>query len=129
MGWGGPRNFDPDDIRQMRREVRERIDEVQDLAALIERLGADPRDLQTMLDAMRALDRNATYDDPEEVLRLQSQLVEGMKQFEFQLRRDFAIDEENEILLYRAGEVPDEYKALVAEYFRALSRGTGNDGR
>ena len=38
----------------MRREIRERIGEVQQLGALLERTGADPRELQAMLDAMRA---------------------------------------------------------------------------
>ena len=81
-----------------------------------------------MLEAMRSLDREGTYADPEEVLRLQSQLVEGMKQLEFRLRREFALDEEQDILLFRSSDVPEEYRALVAEYYRALSR-TGRDGR
>ena len=123
-----PRDFDPETIRQMRREMRERIGEFRDLATLIEGSGADPQELQTMLDAMRALDRQGTYADPEEVLRLQSQLVEGMKQLEFWLRRDLALDDERDILLFRSGDVPEEYRALVEEYYRALSR-TGRDGR
>ena len=126
--YGGLRNFDPEAIRQMRREARERAAELRNLATLVEQSGADPRELQAMLEAIRALDREGTYADPEEVLRLQSQLVEGAKQLEFRLRREYALDEEQDILLFRSGDVPEEYRDLVAEYYRSLSR-TGRDGR
>ena len=126
VGAGGPRTFDPDRIRQARREVRERLGEAQILAGLIERTSADPRELQAMIDAMRALDRERTYADPEEVLRLQRELVEGMKQLEFELRRRFAADEEDRLLLHRSGDAPEEYRALVEEYYRELARGRGS---
>ena len=129
VGAGGPRAFDPDAIRQMRREVRERIGESQALAGLIERAGADPRELQAMIDAMRLLDRQSTYADPEEVLRLQSELVQTIKQLEFRLRREFAVGDEEQIFLYQSGDVPEEYRALVEEYYRALSRDQGDRAR
>ena len=113
----------------MRREVRERIGETQALGRLLERVGASPQELRDMIDAMRALDREGTYADPEEVARLQRELVETIKQLEFRLRREFAAGEESEILLYQSGDVPDEYRALVEEYYRALSRGTGREPR
>lgn len=130
-GAGGPWNFDPDLVRQMRREGRVRLGEARALANLIERAGADPRELQAMLDAMRALDRAGTYDDPEEALRLQAELVEGMKQLEFQLRRLFGADDEDQLLLYQSGDVPEEYRALVEQYYKELARGrgSGRDGR
>ena len=128
MGAGGPWGFDAEQIRQMRREIRQRVGDAQTLATLIERIGVDPRELQAMIDAMRALDRERTYADPEEVLRLQSELVQGMKQLEFGLRRRFAEEEENQLFLDRSGDVPEEYRALVEEYYRALSRGRGSGG-
>ena len=128
VGGGGPPSFDPEAIRQMRHEIRERAGEARALAGLIERAGADPRELQAMIDVMRALDREGTYADAEAVLRLQSELVEGMKQLEFSLRREFAAGEEEQIFLYQSGDVPEEYRALVEEYYRALSR-SGGSGR
>ena len=82
-----------------------------------------------MIEAMRALDRERTYADPMEVMRLQQELVETIKQLEFRLRREFAADEEGEIFLYQSGDVPDEYRALVEEYYRALARGRGSERR
>ena len=125
---GGVRNFDADEIRQLRREFRERRGETEALAGVLERSGVDPQDLQAMIAAMRALDRDRTYDDPEEVMRLQSVIVEGMKQVEFQLRRQLA-DEDDQILLDQDGDVPDGFKTLVEEYYRALSRGGTIPGR
>lgn len=109
--------------RGMRREVRERASELRALAELVTQAGADPSDLEAMIAAMRALDRDRTYDDPEEVRRLRSALVESMKQVEFRLRREFAAsDEEQQLLLHSSGDVPEAYRELVEEYFRALSR-------
>ena len=122
-------SFDADDVRRMRREMRERAGEAQALAELMERAGADPSDLEAMIAAMRALDRDRTYADPEEVMRLQSELVDGMKQLEFRLRRELATDEDEQLLLHRSGDVPEEYRALVEEYYRALSRGVAREGR
>ncbi len=122
-GGTAPRSFSADDVRRMRREIGEREAEVRALAGLIERAGADPGDLEAMVAVMRALDRDRTYSDPEEVLRLQRALVEGMKQLEFRLRREFAAGEEEETLPYLSSDVPEEYRALVEEYYRTLSRG------
>ncbi|MYH53957.1 MAG: DUF4175 family protein, partial [Gemmatimonadetes bacterium] len=125
-GGGGPWTFDPELIRQMRREGRVRLGEARALAELIERAGADPRELQAMINAMRALDRANTYDDPEEALRLQSELVEGIKQLEFQLRRLFGAEDDDQLLLYQSGDVPEEYRALVEEYYKELARSRGS---
>ncbi len=125
---GAPTAFDPDRIRQMRREIRERLGETRALGALLERAGANPQELEDMIEAMRALDREGIYADPQAVARLQSELVEAVKQLEFRLRRELATDDEAGLFLYQSGEVPDEYRALVEEYYRLLSRGTGSEG-
>lgn len=110
-------------MRGMRREARERASELRTLAELVTQAGGDPSDLEAMIAAMRALDRDRTYDDPQEVQRLRSTLVESMKQVEFRLRRDFAAEDEEQLLLHSSGDVPEAYRELVEEYFRALSRG------
>lgn len=121
--------FDADAVRRMRREMRERAGEARALAELMERAGADPSDLEAMIAAMRALDRDRTYADPEEVMRLRNELVDGMKQLEFRLRREFEADDEEQLLMHRSGDVPEEYRALVEEYYRALSRGLPRERR
>lgn len=119
---GPGRPFTGEEVRQMRREVRERAGELRGLGELIERAGASAEELAGMIAAMRALDRDRTYDDPAEALRLRAELLESMKQLEFRLRREFAADGEEQLLLQRSGDVPAEYRALVEEYYRELSR-------
>lgn len=119
---GPGRPFTGEEVRQMRREVRERAGELRGLGELIERAGASAEELAGMIAAMRALDRDGAYDDPAEALRLRAELLESMKQLEFRLRREFAADGEEQLLLQRSGDVPAEYRVLVEEYYRALSR-------
>ncbi len=125
---GAPAEFDPDAVRRMRREARERVGEARDLVGLLQRSGADPRELRAMIGAMRALIREQTYADPQGVQRLRRELVEGMKQLEFRLRREFGAGVEDQVLVDPAGEVPEEYREMVEEYYRALSRAGPPDG-
>lgn len=124
---GGRRAFTGEEVRQMRSEIRERAGELRGLAELVERAGADAEELAAMIAAMRALDRDRTYDDPAEVLRLRAELLENMKQLEFRLRREMAAGSEEKLLLQRSGDVPEEYRKLVEEYYRTLSRSGGSN--
>lgn len=123
-----PRNFSPEEVRQMRRQMRERANEAQELAALLERAEIESQPLREMISQMRALDRDRSYADPEELLALQRALVDNMKELEFELRREFGVGSEEQALIYQSGDVPDEYRALVEEYYRALSQGNSSRG-
>ena len=56
-----------------------------------------------------------------ELSRLQSQITEQMKRFEFGLRRQ-ADANANAIVLTGTDEVPEDFRTLVQEYFRSLAR-------
>ena len=57
---------------------------------------------------------------------LREGIIPGLKEFEFQLRKAVGGIEE-EAFLSGSGEVPEEYRKLVEEYYRNLSRrGGGN---
>ena len=53
--------------------------------------------------------------------RLQSTIAEGLKRFEFGLRRRVDATE-NAIALTGSDEVPEEFRKLVQEYYRSLAR-------
>ncbi len=125
LGPGGRRSFSGDEVRQLRREIRERAGELRGLAELVERVGVDADELAAMIAAMRALDRDGTYADAAEVRRLHAELLENMKRLEFRLRREFAAGAEERLLFQHSGDVPEEYRKLVEEYYRALSRSGG----
>ena len=71
---------------------------------------------------MRAFDQQNGFNDAEEIEHLRSAVIDGLKSFEFTLRRE--LDGNNEkLLLGSGGEVPAEFKKLVEEYYRSLSGG------
>ena len=67
------------------------------------------------------LDDPRVYQNVSELQRLQSTIAEGLKRFEFGLRRRVDADE-NSIVLTGSDEVPEEFRRLVQEYYRSLAR-------
>ncbi|MCH7775552.1 MAG: hypothetical protein IH878_03285 [Gemmatimonadetes bacterium] len=117
-GFGG---FRPDDVRQFRGEFRERATELEALRQRMRREGIDVSTLSDVLERLRRLDSRSVFDDPAEIARLQQAAIEGLKEFEYALRRRFADPESDRLLLSGSDEVPQGFKELVEEYYRALS--------
>jgi hypothetical protein len=81
----------------------------------------DARELENILRGLRALDDDRVYQDVAELQRLQSQVAEGLKRFEFNLRRRAEL-KGNEVFLSGAEDVPEEFRKLVDEYYKSLSK-------
>ena len=79
-----------------------------------------------MIGALRQLDREDVYLDMAELNRLQSQIVEGLKQLEFVLRREMEGEGQDRVFVSGSDEVPTGFRRLVEEYYRALSRTPSN---
>ncbi len=115
----------PGDIRQTRREVQERIREAVDLQRLLQEEELNTEQLNDVIAALRALDRDRVYTNVGEVARLQSQIIEGLKQLEFGLRRESEGNDRDRVFLSGSDEVPTGFRRLVEEYYKALSRQPG----
>lgn len=128
-GWGdawGDRGgsygqFTDEDIRQFRGEARRWAGEAQELRNLLREQNIDARDLDEILRRLRALEDARTYKNVREIARLQTFVSEGLKRFEYGLRRRAGMDTDR-VLLSGSGDVPAEYKRQVEEYYRSLSR-------
>jgi len=86
--------------------------------------GLSPKLVQRVEEIMRRLrelDSERVYQDVEELARLQTFVAEGLKRFEYALRRKVG-DETDRALVSGSEEVPAEFKALVEEYYRLLAR-------
>ena len=81
----------------------------------------DPKELDEILRNLRQLDDDRVYQDPQELLRLQAQVTEGLKRFEYGLRRKVE-GNDNQILLSGADEVPEQFRKLVEQYDRRSRR-------
>ena len=115
----GGGQFDP---RQFQREARERRTEAEALRRELQALGVDPRELDALISNMRALDNARAYTDLDEAARLQTQVAEGFRRFEFDLRRKLGAAGADQMLLGGSDDTPAAYKKLVEDYYRALSK-------
>ena len=130
-GGGGrqPGDVSPGDIRQFRREIRERVQEAQELQQILEEENIetlDSRQLDEVVSELRQLERERVYSDLAEVERLQEQIIEGLKQLEFGLRRELEGEDRDRVFVSGSDEVPTGFRKLVDEYYKALSRDPGN---
>jgi hypothetical protein len=81
----------------------------------------DAQVLDEILRRLRELDSERVYKDVAELERLQTFVAEGLKRFEYGLRRQTG-DEADRALVTGADDVPAEFRTLVEEYYRSLSK-------
>ncbi len=130
--FGGPtgssewnRPLTPDEIRDYRREFQERLGDAQALRRYLEEAGAATQELDAVVDALEDLRGARPWGNLPELERLQNELREGLQRLEFRLRREVEGDGSDRAVLRGSDEVPEGFRGLVEEYFRALSRGIG----
>jgi hypothetical protein len=117
-----PGTFSTEDIRQWRREFRERMNEAQELRRELQRQDLQVPDLKSIIDRMKAFDSQQIYLDPLGFEDLQASLLEELKQFEYWLRRELEGIGKDKLFLAGSDQVPTEYRELVEEYYRSLAR-------
>ncbi|MEE8521884.1 MAG: DUF4175 family protein [Gemmatimonadota bacterium] len=120
-GPGGLPNFRSGDIRQFQREFRERRAEAEELRDALRREGVATPDLDVAIDRLRELERRRIYGDPKGLDELQEQVIRGLKEFEYALRRQIDQDDDRELLLTGSDEVPEGYRELVEKYYKSLA--------
>jgi hypothetical protein len=111
----------PDDARQLQGEYRQRRLDAEALRQELRQSGADAATLEQWIQRLRELERGRSFDDAEELARLHAAVVEGLKAYEFALRRALETGDDRP-LLEASGEVPPGFKALVEEYYKSLAR-------
>ena len=95
---------------------------MQELRRELVQEGFEVADLDEIIQAMRALDSQRVYADAEEIARLQTFLIEGLKRFEYRLRRELDTDTD-QLFLAGSDEIPSGFRELIEEYYRSLSQG------
>jgi hypothetical protein len=119
---GAPNGLSEEDVRQFSREFREQRQSAEALRRELQQMGVDPSDLNRLIDQMRQLETGRNYDDPVTLERLQQSLIEGLKAFEFALRRQVEGGDKNRPVLGATGDVPAGFRQMVDEYYRSLSK-------
>jgi hypothetical protein len=117
-----PGAFSTEEIRQLRREFRERIRDAENLRRELARQNLEVPDLSEIIRRMEEFEKKQIFLNPLGLERLEEEVLTDLKQFEYWLRRELEGIGENELYLAGSDQVPAEYRQLVEEYFRSLSR-------
>jgi hypothetical protein len=122
-GSAEPGQFSPEDVRQWRREADQRRRELQELQNQLREEGIDTGELDRVISGMRDLGMGDTYEDTRSAMQLQRELLQGLKEFEYGLRRVLTGPDPERLEQVGSDKVPPEYRDLVEEYYRALAGG------
>ena len=117
---GAPSNGDP---RQLSRALGLRRANAEALRRQLAGAGVDVSELDRSIDALRQLERSGALDDPRSVERLESSVIDGLKDFEFALARQLTGAQPGGPALGTRSPVPEQYRAEVEEYYRSLAGG------
>lgn len=119
------------DLRQLERELRQRIEDAEALRRAMTGIGESgqrpeggisPDRLDPVLAALRGLSAERLSRDPRGMELLESEVLDSLRQFEFELRRSRFGGEDTGVAALGGERVPEAYREMVEEYFRALSR-------
>jgi predicted RNase H-like nuclease (RuvC/YqgF family) len=113
-------------MRQYRRELDQRQRDAEGLRQQLQRSGVPTQELNKLIDQLRELRKATLSQDALPFQQLQQQVVEGLKQFEYALRRQVE-GGDREIFLSGSEDVPPGYRQMVEEYYRSLSRSGGGE--
>lgn len=122
-GRGTPngQRLSPDDAAQFSREAQQRLADAEALRRDLQRQGLPTAELDRAIEGLRQLTDPRSLESASTTLR--SQVVDGLKEFEFGLRRRLGEDDAAKVLLERSGDVPPEYRQNVEEYYRSIGKG------
>ena len=95
--------------------------ETAELRNMLREQNLDAKDLDEILRRLRELDADRVYQDAAELERLQTFVSRGPEALRYGLRRK-AGDEADRALVNGTDEVPEEFRSLVEEYYRSLSK-------
>ncbi len=122
-GAGAPGAVSPGVARQFQREAAERLREAEQLRRRLLEEGRteDARTLGEIIAGLQTLATGASFRDVDLAARLQEDIAADARRLELSLRRQILGERAARSLITGSGEVPEEYRELVEEYFRALS--------
>lgn len=130
-GGGEPGRRPGDEIRQLERELRQRVRDAEALQREMAGIGRSPdgpegrvapERLDPALAALRGLSAARLGADPRGMELLESEVLDSLRQIEFELRRSRFGGEEASVATLGGERIPEAYREMVEEYFRALSR-------
>jgi hypothetical protein len=120
--WNNRGPLTPEEVRQMQAELRQRVQDAENLARDLRGQGVDVTDLNNWIGRLRELQRNGEHFQNRELLaNIQASIAAGFKDVEFGIRRKLEGESTDKLHLSGSEQLPPAYKKMVEEYFRSLS--------
>ena len=119
-----PGRFSGEQARQFRAEARQRATDAEQLRRLLGQQKIDAKELDEIIKGLRKLDDESIYANPETVGRLEQSVTDNIKRFEYTLRRRLE-QNTSQVFLSGTDDVPEQYRKLVEQYYRSLSKPGG----
>jgi hypothetical protein len=116
--------FTGEQVRQFRGEARQRAADAEALRRLLSQQKIDTKEIDEILKGLRRLDDESVYANPDTLARLEQSVTDNIKRFEYTLRRKLDANA-NQVFLSGSDDVPEQYRKLVEQYYRSLSKGGG----
>jgi hypothetical protein len=113
----------PEDRQQFAREAAQRLADAEALRQQLEKQGQSTQKLDEAMQTLRQMAQGQYLEDTRAAADLRSKTIEGLKDFEFGLRRKLGEGDSTRVLLERSGDVPPAYKQHVEEYYRSIGKG------
>ena len=101
-------------------ELQQMVNSAEQLRRTVEK--EDQAAVAEILKQLKGLTSEQVFKDPAQFERLQAAAADAVKRFEFNLRRRTEL-KGNEVLLSGDGDVPEEFRKLVEQYYKSLSKG------
>jgi hypothetical protein len=117
----GFRNLNGGDARQFGRDIRDRREAIEDLRNDLRQQGVNTAELDRLIERLRDLEQNRLGGDPMGLDRLQAEVIEGFKQFEFSLFRQLGVGLAKQPATGMRPDAPAEFKKAVDEYYKSLA--------
>ncbi|MEW6129823.1 MAG: DUF4175 family protein [Acidobacteriota bacterium] len=123
MGGGGPpRTGD----RQLDSELRQRESDLRELKQMLKNNPDLGREVDRAIDALHRINPNP-FNDPAQMALLKSEIIDPLRQIEFELARRLAAKQGNRNGAINDGEAPDRYRKQIEDYYRRLSSRNPNE--
>lgn len=118
-GTPGGGRLSAQDAQQFGRELAQRLADAQALQRDLQRQGVNTDDLDRAIQNLRGMLDPSRLEETHAASDLKAQTIDGLKTFEFGLRRDADNDR---VVIDRTGDVPPAYRQSVEEYYRAIGK-------
>ena len=102
--------------------MQQRVRDAEALRNELAKQGADVSALDRAMEAMRAAANPENLKDEKSGGELRTQVIDGLKAYEFALRRTIDGKDNAQVRSGNNGDVPAEFRAYVEEYYRSLAR-------